>query len=127
MLGLQLQVPIFSGLSRKYRLDQAKIQLNKTKYNKELLEQSIDTEVKSTSTIYKNTRESLVFFKENMELAEEVYEVTKIKYEQGMTSSFELTSTEQDRKQALTNYYVALYDVIVAKIDLLKATGQLHK
>jgi len=77
--------------------------------------------------MYNNNRESLVFYKENMELAEEVYKVTKIKYDQGMASSFELTSTEQDRKQALTNYYVALYDVIVAKIDLLKATGQLHK
>ena len=127
MLGLQLQVPIFSGLSRKYKLDQAKIQLSKTQYNKELLEQSIDTEIKSTSTMYNNNRESLVFYKENMELAEEVYKVTKIKFDQGMASSFELTSTEQDRKQALTNYYVALYDVIVAKIDLLKATGQLHK
>ncbi len=127
MIGLQLQVPIFSGLTRKYKLDQAKIQLNKTKYNKELLEQSIDTEVKSASTMYSNNKESLVFYKENMELAEEVYDVTKIKYDEGLASSFELTSTEQDRKQALTNYYVALYDVIVAKIDLLKATGQLHK
>lgn len=127
MIGLQLQVPIFSGLTRKYRLDQAKIQLDKTKFNKELLEESINTEVMSTSTVYENTRESLSFYQDNMELAEEVYRVTKIKYDQGLSSSFELTSTEQDRKQALTNYYAALYDVIVAKIDLLKATGQLHK
>ena len=62
---------------------------------------------------------------QNMQLAEEVYNSTKFKYEQGLGSNQEIYTAQTELKTAQNNYYSALYDAIIAKIDYLKATGKL--
>jgi outer membrane protein TolC len=63
--------------------------------------------------------------KKNMELAEKVFNTTKKKYEQGLGSNQEIYTAQTELKVAQNNYYSALYDAIIAKIDFLKATGKL--
>ena len=58
-------------------------------------------------------------------LAGNVARVTKIKYEQGVGSSLEVTDAENSLRTAQTNYYSALFDAMVAKVDLDKADGKL--
>ena len=60
-----------------------------------------------------------------MELADKVARVTKIKYEQGVGSSIEVTDAESSLREAQVNYYNALYDAILAKIDLDKAFAKI--
>jgi outer membrane protein TolC len=62
-----------------------------------------------------------------MDLAEEVLRVTKIKYQQGLGTNLEIVNAESDLKQAQNNYFSALYDVLIAKVDLDKAHGKLIK
>ena len=76
---------------------------------------------------YKNALASLLTQKKNIELARNIFDVVKKKYEQGIGSGLELNTAENDLHQAETNYYNSLYDVIVAKIDYQKATGTLVK
>ena len=59
-----------------------------------------------------------------MELARQVYNTTKIKYDNGIGSSLELTNASAELKEAEINYLNALYDAAIAKIDYQKATGQ---
>ena len=61
----------------------------------------------------------------NMELAEKVYNTVKIKYEQGVGSSFEVLQADTEVQQSQSNYFKALYDAIVAKISYQKASGKL--
>jgi outer membrane protein TolC len=63
--------------------------------------------------------------KKNIELAEKVYNTTKLKYEQGLGSNQEIYTSQTELKVAQTNYYSSLYDAITAKIDWLKASGKL--
>jgi outer membrane protein TolC len=63
--------------------------------------------------------------KKNTELAENVYNTTKKKYEQGLGSNQEIYNAQTELKVAQTNYYNSLYDAITAKIDWLKAAGKL--
>ena len=63
--------------------------------------------------------------KKNIELAEKVYNTTKIKYEQGLGNNQEIYNAQTELKIAQNNYYSALYDAIIAKIDYQKATGKL--
>jgi outer membrane protein TolC len=63
--------------------------------------------------------------RENLELAEKVYQTTKKKYEQGLGSNQEIYNAQTELKVAQNNYYGSLYDAISAKIDYLKATGKL--
>jgi outer membrane protein len=59
-------------------------------------------------------------------LAENVARVTRIKYEQGVGSNLEVTEAEGSLREAQINYYNALYDALVAKVDLDKAYGKLN-
>jgi outer membrane protein TolC len=63
--------------------------------------------------------------KKNMQLAEEVYNQTKLKYEQGLGSNLEITNSQTELTTAQNNYYAALYDAIIARVDFLRATGKL--
>jgi len=65
------------------------------------------------------------FQKKNMALAEAVYNQTKLKFEQGLGSNTEITTSQSELTTAQNNYFSALYDAIIARIDFLKATGKL--
>lgn len=126
MIGVSLNVPIWSSGQRKYRIAQSKSQMEKTSVDIELLQRSIEMESMQAVNNLNNSIEVLEVRKENVTLAEEVFDHAKIKYEQGVGSSFEVTSAQTDLKTAQTEYYNALYDAIISKIDLDKANGQLN-
>ena len=60
-----------------------------------------------------------------MDLAKEVLRVSKIKYEQGVGSSIEVTTAETSLKEAQNNYITALYDMLINKVNLDKALGNI--
>jgi outer membrane protein TolC len=125
--GLTLNVPIFDGLQKNWRIQQAKVNLLKTQNTFTQIKQSIDFEIQSATANYKNALASLQTQKKNIALAQNVYDVTKKKYEQGIGSSLDMNTTENDLRTAETNYFNSLYDLIIAKIDYQKATGTLTK
>jgi outer membrane protein len=124
-IGLSLNVPIFTGLQQTYRVQQAKIELLKTQNSMKRAEQGIDLEIKQTATMYLNAVTTLKSQGENMKLAENVARVTRIKYEQGVGSNIEVINAESSLREAQVNYYSALYDALVTKVDLDKAYGKL--
>lgn len=125
MIGLSLNVPIWSSGQRKHRISQAKAENKKTQNDRDMLMNSFELESVQASSTLENNVEVLKVREENMKLAEEVYENSQIKYKEGVGSSFEVTSSQTDLKTAQTDYYSALYDAIISKIDLEKANGQL--
>jgi outer membrane protein TolC len=125
LIGLRLNVPIFDGFAKRARIDKAKLELEQTRNNVEQLQASIDNDV---ATANLNIRSALLTIdnqKRNMQLAEQVYNTTRLKFEQGLGSNIEIYNAQAELRIAQTNYYSALYDAIIAKIDYLKATGKL--
>ncbi|MEM9982492.1 MAG: TolC family protein, partial [Bacteroidota bacterium] len=125
VVGLRLNIPFFDGGQREYKIQQAKLEMKKMEIDRENLENSIDFESKQAQINYRNAVTSLTTQKENMELAQEVLRVTRIKYVEGVGSNLEVVDAETSYKEAETNYYSALYDALVAKVDLQKALGNL--
>ncbi len=123
--GLNLNIPIFSGLQRSYRLQQAKLNLMKVENNFITLKSAIDVEIRQATVNYLNAIKSLEAQRENSTLAANVARVTKIKYEQGVGSNLEVIDAEAALKESQINYYTALYDAVVAKVDIDKAFGKL--
>lgn len=123
--GITLNVPLFSGLQRNYQLQQAKLSLLKIQNSYSSLKQSIDLSIQQNTVTYQNSIETLKSQRENMALAEKVARVTKIKYEQGVGSNIEVTDAESSLREAQVNYYNALYDAIIAKVDLDKAYAKI--
>ncbi len=127
IIGATLNIGIFDGLQTNARIQQAKINVLKTQNNFNQAKASMEMEAQSSAIAYKNAALSLDMQKKNIELAKNIFETVKKKYEQGVGSSLELNTAENDLRQAETNYYNAMYDVIVARIDYQKATGTLVK
>lgn len=123
--GLSLRVPIFSGLQRSNQVQQEKLRLQKIENNFRTLESSIDLEIKQATITYQNAVETLEVQRRNMDLATNVANVTKIKYEQGVGSNIEVVDAESSLRESQINFYNALYDAFVAKTDLDKAFGKL--
>jgi outer membrane protein TolC len=124
--GVTLNVPIFSGLQRTYRVQQEKLNLQKIENGFTTLRSSIDLQTKQAAITYLNAVTTLKSQQENRVLAENVARVTKIKYEQGVGSNIEVIDAESTLRESQINYYSALYDALVAKVDLDKAYGKLN-
>lgn len=127
LFGASVNVPIFSGLGRHRTIQQAQLNLKIAENDLASMERVIDLQVKTAEITLKNSLSTLNFQDKNIELAKEVARVAKLKYQQGVGSSLEITTAESDLLEAQTNYYNALYDVLIAKVDYDKATGAIVK
>jgi outer membrane protein len=123
LVGARLGVPIFSGGMRHYKVQQAKLNLQKMQNEKTFVEQSLNLEMTNAKIMLANASFSLENQKKNITVAEEVYRVSKIKYEQGVGSNLEVLTAETALKEAQTNYYNALFDALIAKVEYEKASG----
>ena len=127
IIGATLNVPIFSGGQKHYKTQQSKLGLTKAENDLKFVQQSIDLDFASATIQLQNATASLETQKKNIELAEEVSKVSKLKYEQGIGSNLEVLNAETSLKEAQTNYFSALYDALIAKVDYQKANGTLVK
>ncbi len=125
-IGLSINVPIFDGFAKKFKIQQARYTVQKTKQSIGLVEQSIDLQIKSAGITIKNGLETLKTQKRNLDLAQEIVRISKIKYKAGSGSNIEVISAEASLKESQTNYFAALYDLLLAKVDLDKAKGKLN-
>jgi outer membrane protein TolC len=127
LVGAKFTMPVFTGLARHSRNQQAKLSVMKAENNMEMIRQAIDLELASATAGLQNASSSLEIQKKNIETAEEVYRVSKIKFESGVGSNLEMITAETTLKESQTNYFNALYDAMISKIDFDKANGTLIK
>jgi len=124
-VGLSVNIPIFDGTQKKYKIKQAQLTLEKVENTLDNAKKGIDME----KTIAKNTLLNAIVNmdvqEENMQLAEKVYNTEKKKYEAGLGSSFAILQSDTDLQQAQSNYFKAMYDAMVAKVSYFKALGKL--
>ena len=126
VIGFRISVPLISGGVKLYQVRNAKLEVLKTQNNLINLKNGISLEVEQAQTVYRNGLKSLENQERNMELAQEVLRVSKIKYEQGVGSSIEVTTAETSLKEAQNNYINALYDLLINKVNMDKALGLIN-
>ena len=127
LIGATLSLNLFDGFQRHYKIQQAKLDFKKGENSMKNLQLAIELEGASTAINYNNATLSLQVQKRNLELAQNVYNVSQKKYEQGVGSNLEVINAQASLKESQTNYFNAVYDMLVYKIDYLKATGTLVK
>ena len=125
-VGLALNIPVFDGFRRHYQVQQARIAQQTLERGFETLRQSIDLQDAQSRTTLVNALDVLDNQKANLDLAADVARVTRIKFNAGVGSNLEVITAETSLREAQTNYYSAIYDVLVAKVDRDKATGELY-
>lgn len=124
-VGLSMNVPIFSGLQRTYRIQQEKITLVKLENSIRQVKSGIDLETRQAGISYQNAVSTIESQRRNVSLAENISRVARLKYEQGVGSNLEVMEAETSLRESQINYYNAMYDAIIAKLALDKAFGKL--
>jgi outer membrane protein TolC len=125
LVGLQMNIPIFDGLRKRSSIQQKEVKLSQVHNSFELLKNGIDLEIQQSQIAYSNSVDFMNVQLENMKISEDVYNVTKIKYQGGVGSNIELINADAEYKEAQTNFFTALYSALVAKVDYNKALGKL--
>ena len=123
-VGLNVTVPIFDGLNKQSKIQQAKINVQKVERSTEQLENAIEMEVFSAKTTYNRTKEQLTILNENYLLADNIYKKINTKYQNGLSSSLDVVTAEKDLKESQKNYLNGIYDLLIARANLKKALGQ---
>jgi outer membrane protein TolC len=125
-ITMSLQIPIFDGYSKKYKAVQSANNLQKVRQSYGLLKSSIDMQRTQASITLKNALESMKEQKSNLDLANEISRVTRVKYQQGVGSNLEVLNAESSIKESQVNYFTALYNALIAKVEVEKANGTLY-
>lgn len=125
-IGLQLTFPIFQGFRRIHEVKSAQLQVDRVDWEIVGLKDSITTEYAQALALYKGNLANYDALKENVQLANEVYNVIRLQYQQGIKTYLDVIVAESDLRTSQLNYYTALYQLLQSKIDVQKALGTIQ-
>lgn len=120
MIGLQMNIPIFSSGLRTAQTKQAFIDLKSIQNNRDLVRDQLLIQDKQLRFNLINAIETMNNQKANIDVSRRVYSSLKLKYEQGLISGLDLITADN-------NYLKAETDFISAAMQLLDARLQLEK
>jgi outer membrane protein TolC len=123
VVGLSLNIPIFSSGMRLSKVSQAKIELDKVRNSKQQLEESLNMQVIQARLNLETAQESYLLQKDNKDLSEKIYKDYEERYKQGMASSMELTQSQIQYLNTEQSYFQSIFDLLDSKNKLDKALG----
>ena len=124
--GVVLALPIFQGGKRRYNLRAARLQVKRVELDLENSRNNINSEYAGATANYKASLANFRALKENVSLAQEVYDVINLQYRSGIRAYLEVVLAESDLRTAQLNYFDALYQVLAARVDVERALGNIN-
>ncbi|MGB5418997.1 TolC family protein [Algibacter sp.] len=118
LLGVNLNIPIFSSLGRSAATQRARINLEKAKHDLIETEQKIQLQIASAKSDYQFAIEDYTNKKENLNLAERIEVKNQTKFFEGIASSFDLRQAQTQLYSAQQEFLQAMLDVINKKAEL---------
>ena len=118
VLGVRMQVPIFSSGLRSARSSQAKIAWDQAKTEFTQTKQATQIAFENALSDFNLSKDNYSNAKRSVNLAERVAEKNQIKFDQGIASSFDLYQAQAQFYRAQQNYYTSLLALLNAKTVL---------
>ncbi|ABG60055.1 TolC family protein [Cytophaga hutchinsonii] len=124
-IGLRLNVPIFSGFRRDSQLKQSKLTLDNAKQNFIINNNTMQLQYMNANTQLKKSYNDVANNKENLELAQEVFDITNLEYQKGSATLTDLLNAEYSLKEAQNNYITSTLNLLSSTLNNEKAKGTL--
>ncbi|MFP3595110.1 TolC family protein [Chryseobacterium sp. SIMBA_029] len=125
-IGLNINVPIFTGGATKAKIQQAEIDIQDLDLDIQNTQLNLSLEYKNAISNMENAIINIQSMKDNVDLAERVQKNTQSNYQYGLATLTEVLDAENALTQAKQNYSNALLDYKQAEIKLIKAKGELN-
>jgi Outer membrane protein len=124
--GVLLSIPIFQGGKRLQQIKQAQLEINQVDNSIRSYQNKINVQYEQALASYKSNLYNYYSLKENLDLANEVYDVIRLQYRSGIKTYLEVINAETDLRTAQLNYYNALYQLLSSKIDVSQSLGTIN-
>ncbi len=121
VLGFTLNVPIFSSFNRKSKVQQARINIEKSKIQLTETKQRLKLSLETAQSDYQFSIEQYATTENNLKLAERIEKKEQIKFLEGISSSFQLTEAQQQLYSIQQQYLQSILEVINTKVKLESA------
>ncbi len=118
LLGVSMNIPIFSSGQRSAATQRAKINLEKAKESLTETEQKIKLQMASAKSDYQFAIEDYQNKKQNLNLAERIEKKNQTKFFEGIATSFELRQAQTQLYSSQQEFLQAMLDVINKKAEL---------
>jgi len=123
-IGFSLSLPIFEGFATKVKVQEAKLSLGDQDVKLRELEQEIEEEIEQAYSNWELAGRTIEVNDKTLLAKREMYQLTKLQYEQGLTSYFILQQKESDLSSAESQQVNVLYNLRVSAARLQKAWGR---
>ena len=124
IVGVRVSVPIFQGFRRTSRIDQRRASLRQAEVQ---TSQAVDVAMNEVRGLVENAQEAFLRAsgqRQAVGQAQRGFEIASAQYREGLGSQLELTDSEVALRQSEFNYAQAVYDYLVARAQLDRATGR---
>jgi len=121
LLGVSLNIPIFSSLSRSAKTAQARIDLESSDIRLEETKQKLNLQVQAARNDYQFSIENYNTAEKNLNLAERIEKKQRIKFFEGISTSFDLLQAQNQLYAQQQEYIQSMLDVIAKKAALENA------
>lgn len=125
-VGATLSFPIFQGGKRTARIQEEKWRRKRLDWSLIDLQNNLGAEYSRALGAYKSNLAAFQVQEENVGLAQEVYDIINLQYQNGIRPYLDVTVAESDLRTTRINYFNALYQVLASKMDVLRALGQIE-
>jgi outer membrane protein TolC len=119
-IGVTLNIPIFSSGARMSRVAQAKLDLIKSENTRDQNADAIRIDFYSSKAALQNALDNYHTQSSNIVLSKKIYDRALIKYTNGVISSIDLTTIQNQYLTAQSNYYNAIQTLVASKNKLEK-------
>ncbi|MDP2498846.1 MAG: TolC family protein [Candidatus Palauibacterales bacterium] len=122
--SLNVSLPLFDGMARAGRVQQAKAEADRERYRLQQLEEQVRLDVQQARQNLQSAREQIRASEANVERSERALEIAQTRFRNGLSTQVELNDAELAVTRARSNYAQALHDYYVARAQLEAAQGQ---
>ncbi len=121
--GLTVQVPLFDGGQRSAQLAQARIQAEQARIQLAQLREGVQLQYAQAAGERERARTAITARQTTVQAAQRVYDLTVLRYQQGLATQLEVSQARLELLQARTNLAQAVSDFLIADASVLRAAG----